>query len=214
MRSLSPRTVLPLAAALVALASPLVALPADAQAALSLGAPKDFEAAVRSLEVATGGKATKLRDLPLDQARSFAVEHSLAGRLLDANHATFKRAGVYLFRHERSYGMAGEKDQLGLVKTTDWRRVVLAVGTAGPNRQPSTEKIAAWLDALGKDERFDLDEIGTDYIAGQFDRTPKDPAAVARRCAEFAPELVAGRASTLELLAHEIATNRSLYLIW
>ena len=29
-----------------------------------------------------------------------------------------------------------------------------------------------------------------------------------------APDLVAGRASTLELLAHEIKANRTLYLIW
>jgi hypothetical protein len=214
MRSLSPRTVLQLAAALAALAAPLAARSADAKGAPSLGSPKDFEAAARSLEDAVGAKATKLHDLPLEQARSFAVEHRLAEKLLDANHATFRRAGVYLFRHERSFGMAGDKDQLGLVRTADWRTVLRRVGTAGPKGEPSNEKIAAWLEALAKEEPFDLDEIGTDYVAGQFARTPKDPAAVARRCAELAPELVAGRASTLELLAHEIEANRSLYLIW
>lgn len=216
MGSFSPRIVFPLAAALAALGAPLSAHAADTAPTPppALVAPKDFDAAVRALEAATGAKGAKLHDLPLAEARSFAVEGSLGEWLLHVNHATFRGAGVYLFRHERSYGMAGDKDQLALVKTADWRTVLRRVGTAGPKGTPSTEKVAAWLEALAKEEPFELLEIGSDYVAGRFERVPRDPAAVARRCAEFAPDLVAGRASTLSLLAQEIAVNRSLYLIW
>jgi hypothetical protein len=219
MRSLSPRHVAPLAAALVSLAIPLPAHPAEGaappgKAPIVLAAPKDFDSAVRALETATGASGQKLHELPLGEARSFAVEPSIAEQVLDGNHDSFRKAGIYLFRHERSFGMAGEKDQLGVMKTADWRAVVRRVGTAGPKKVPSSEAITAWLEALAKDEPFDLREIGSDYLAGRFERIPKDPAAVAKRCAEFAPDLVAGRASTLALLTEEIRVNRTLYLIW
>jgi hypothetical protein len=51
-------------------------------------------------------------------------------------------------------------------------------------------------------------------VAGTFERSPKDAASIARRSAEIAPDLVAGRASTLALLTEEIRVNRTLYLIW
>jgi hypothetical protein len=218
MGTTSPRTVVSIAVVLAVLGSPLPTRGAAdspaAKAPATLDAPKDFAAAVRSLEAATGAAGAKLHELPLDEARAFAVEPALAERILDANHAAFKRAGIYLFRHERSFGLAGDKDQLAVVRTADWKTVVERVGTAGPKGQPSSEKIAAWLEALAKEDPFELREIGSDYVAGRFERVPKDPAAMAKRCAEFAPDLVAGRASTLELLAREISANRSLYLIW
>jgi hypothetical protein len=211
-----------LAAALVALLAPAAARAGDPAPAakprtpIALAAPADFAAAATAVEQATGTKGEKLPfgDVPLAEGRSFAVEPGVAERLLEGSHVAFKKAGVYLFRYERSYGMAGEKDKLGLLKTGDHRAVVRRVGTGQPRSGVNSEKVVAWLDGLAKDEPFDLFEVGPDYVAGRFDQTPKDAAAVAKRCAEFAPELVAGRASTLDLLAAEIKSNRTLYLIW
>lgn len=215
MGTTSPRTAFSIAVVLAALGAPLSARGAEAtKAPAALDAPKDFEGAVRALEAATGVKGARLHDLPLEEARTFAVDTAVAERVLAANRLTFMRSGVYLLRHERSFGLPGDKDMLAVLKTTDWKTAVLRIGTAGPKGAPTTEKIAAFLEALAKEEPFELTEIGSDYIAGRFERAPKDPAAVARRCAEFAPDLVAGRASTLALLEKEIAVNRSLYLIW
>jgi hypothetical protein len=193
-----------------------VAKPAPKPGAIALAAPADLGAAIAAVEKATGAKADKLPfgDGSAAEGRSFEVETTLADRLLAGSHETFKRAGFYLFRYERSYGLAGDKDRLAVVGTADHRAVIRKVGTGRAHQGLTGEKVIAWLDALAKDEPFDLWEVGTDYVAGRFERAPKDPAAIARRCAEFAPELVAGRASTLDLLAHEIAANRTLYLIW
>jgi hypothetical protein len=181
-----------------------------------LNVPADFSAAAAAVEKATGAKGEKLPfgEIPLAEGRSFSLEPSVAERLLEGSHPTFHKAGFFLFRYERSFGMAGEKDRLGLLKTTDHRAVIRRVGTGQSAKGLTSEKVVTWLDALGKDEPFDLWEVGSDYVAGRFERTPKDPEAIAKRCAEFAPDLVAGRASTLELLAHEIKSNRTLYLIW
>lgn len=205
-----------LAAALLALA-PAPARAADPAAQpIVLSASAGLDAAAAAIERATGAKGEKLPfgDVPLAEGRSFAVEGHTAERLLDGSHAAFLKAGLFLFRYERSYGMAGDKDRLGLVKGTDLRAVIRRVGTGNGVKGLGSEKVVAWLDALAKDEPVDVREVGVDYVAGRFLRTPKDPAAIARRCADFAPDLVSGRASTLDLLAREIEVNRTLYLIW
>jgi hypothetical protein len=180
-----------------------------------LAAPADFAAAVAAVEKATGARAEKFPfgETPLGEGRSFSVDPQTAERLLDGSHLVFHQAGYFLFRYERSFGMPGEKDHLGLLRTADHRAVIRRVGT-GQSAKLTADKLVAWLDALGKDEPFDLREVGSDYVAGRFAQEPKDAEAIARRCAEFAPDLVAGRASTLDLLAHEIKANRTLYLIW
>jgi hypothetical protein len=184
----------------------------DAAAPIALASPRDFAAAVQAVEAAIGVKGEKLRvgSVPLEEGRSFAVEPRIAQRLLTGSHATFRKAGVYLFRYERSFGLAADKDQIALLKTADRSVVLRRVGTAGA----SGEKVVAWLDGLAKEEPFELSEIGVDYVAGRFERAPKDPMAVAKRCAELAPELIVGASSRIDLLANEIAANRTLYLIW
>jgi hypothetical protein len=213
--SLRIRTLSVVAGALLA---PAATRAADAPkgAPIVLAAPADFGSAAGAVEQATGVKGEKLPfgDVPLAEGRSFGVEAATAQRLLEGSHAVLKRAGFYLFRYERSYGMPGENDRLGLLKTADHRAVLRGVGTGQGHRGLDAQKVTDWLDALAKEEPFDLWEVGTDYVAGRFERVPKDPMAVAKRCAEFAPDLVAGRASTLDLLAAEIRTNRTLYLIW
>ncbi len=211
-----------LTAALLVAALPVVAgaAPQGSPAAgpVALGKPKGFDDAVAAIERATGttAEAVELRgnEVPLDEGRAFAVDGATAERLLSGSHAAFREAGLYLFRLERSFGIAGEKDPLVLLRTADRDAVVRRVGTSGTKSGPTTDAIVAWLDALAKEEPFELTEIGVDYLAGRFVRAPKDPAAIARRCVAIAPDLVAARASTLDLLVEEIRSMRTLYLIF
>jgi hypothetical protein len=216
------------AIALVACASsPAPATPAAGPAnagavrradAIALPAPGDFGAAVDAVERATGVKGEQIHaggpEIPRAKGRSFAVDARTAERLLAGSHATFRKAGFYLFRYQRSYGLAGEKDLIGVLPTSDPEVVIRQIGTAGSRRGVTPEQIIEWLRALAKDEPFELSEIGADYLAGRFDRAPKDPAAIARRSAAIAPDLVGYRANNLGLLAEEIRVNRTLYLIW
>ena len=207
-------------AAAALLAAPLVAhsSPPGAGGPIVLPRPASFDAAVAAIEAATGAKGEPVElgggAVPPGDGRAFAVDASTAERLLTGSHATFRGAGLYLFRLERSFGIAGEKDPLVLLRAVDRDAVVRRVGTSGPKIGATTDKIVAWLDALAKDEPFELTEIGVDYLAGRFARSPKDPTAIAKRCVEIAPDLVSARASTFDLLVEEIRTARTLYLIW
>lgn len=185
---------------------------------ISLAAPVSFAAAVAAVEKATGSKAVDLElkgnPLPAEEGRAFRVEGRLATRLIDGSHDAFLKSGLYLFRLERSFGMGGGVDLVALVKTTDRGALIRRVGPADPHGTLTSDQVAVWLAALEKDEPFTLNEIGVDFVAGHFKKAPADPAAVARRCAEIAPELVKGSATAIDYLTEEIKSNRTLYLIW
>ncbi|HEX9048966.1 MAG TPA: DUF4253 domain-containing protein [Anaeromyxobacter sp.] len=204
-----------LVAALALAAAPLAAGASDP---IALGKPKTFDDAVAALERATGAKGEPVelggKPVPPGEGRAFPVDGATAERLLSGSHASFRTAGLYLFRLERSFGIAGEKDPVVLLKTADRDAVVRRVGTSSAKTGATTESIVAWLDALAKDEPFELTEVGVDYLAGRFARAPKDPEAVARRCVAIAPDLVAARASTFGLLVEEIRSTHTLYLIF
>jgi hypothetical protein len=183
-----------------------------------LAAPKNLDAAVAAISKATGAKAEPLElggtPVAAAEGRSLTIDGKVATRLLEGSHATYLKAGLYLFRYERSFGMAGAHDHVALLATTDPSAVIRKIGTRDATTKHTTEQIVEWLAALDKEEPFFLNEIGEDFVAGLFKAVPKDPAAVARRCAEIAPELVKGSGSAIDLLTEEIKVNRTLYLIW
>ncbi|BDG02134.1 DUF4253 domain-containing protein [Anaeromyxobacter oryzae] len=214
--------VLALASApLVARAGPaLVAAPAaGADDAIVLPAPKDFAAAIAAVEAATGTEGEVIETeagikIPLSAGRAFALEPHVASRLLAGSHGPFRKAGIYLFRYERAYGLPGEKDRIGLMPTSDPDLVIRRMGTSGHRHGVTTEQIIQWLHALERDEAFELLEIGSDFVAGRFEREPKDPVALAHRAAKFAPDLVSGHSDPTAGLADLIGRKRTLFLIW
>lgn len=214
-----PRITVALAAAAALLAGPVAAAKTPKPGApITLPAPASFVAAVAAVEKATGSKATDLElkgnPLPAAEGRAFRMEGHTATLLVEGSHDAFLKAGFYLFRIERAFGMGGGQDIVALVPGTDRASLLRRVGTADPHQHLGPDQIAEWLAALDKDEPFALTEIGTDYVAGRFKAVPKDPAAVAKRCAEIAPELIKGSGSAIDLLTEEIRANRTLYLIW
>jgi Domain of unknown function (DUF4253) len=200
----------------VASAVAAVARAEEGAAPIVLAEPAGLDAAVGAIEAATGARATRLHgrtaSVPATEGRAFQLDTAVAKRLLEGSREPFRKAGLFLFRHERSFGLADEKDVVGVLVTRDWRAAVRRIGTAGVG--VTTDRIVAWLEALAKDEPFELTEVGLDYVAGRFERAPKNPAALARRIADFAPDLVRGHKEPITGLSDLIARERVLYLIW
>jgi len=185
---------------------------------IALETPKGLEGAIAAIEKATGARAEPIDavagEIPLSQGAAFAVDSRTAGRLVTGSHDAFRKAGLYLFRFERSFGLPGEKDRVGVLAAKDWVATIRRIGTSGPRHGVKTEQIVAWLRGIEKEEPFDLWEIGVDYVAGRFRRTPRDPVALAHRAAKIAPDLVVGHSDPTEGLADLMGRNRTLYLIW
>jgi hypothetical protein len=198
--------------------APAKAAAASPREALELGRPASLAASVVAIERATKTKGVRLHgrsaSVPVAEGRSFEVDARTAGRLLAGSHDSFRKAGLFLFRHERSFGVGDDKDQVAVLATTDWRVVVRRMGTAGAVRGVTSERIVEWLEALHAEEPFELTEVGIDYVAGRFESSPKDPSGVAKRIAEFAPDLVRGHKDPIAGLADLIGREKMLYLIW
>jgi hypothetical protein len=192
--------------------------PARVADPIVLRAPKSFAAAVAAVEKATGVQGevfeTAKSPVPLSEGRSFPLDSKTANRLLAGSHAVFRKAGFYLFRYERGFGLPGEHDHVGLLVTRDRDVVIRRMGTAEGRGGNTTEGLIEWLRQLEKDTPFEISEVGVDYVAGRFTRAPKDPEAMARRTIAIAPALLSGGDREVLLLAEEIRANRTLYLIW
>lgn len=183
-----------------------------------LAVPKGLEAAVAAIEKATGAKGEPIAAVagrvPLSQGRAFAVDSATAARLITGSHGPFRKAGLFLFRLERSFGLPGEKDRVAVLVAKDWQAAVRRIGTCGPSRGVKNDQVVAWLREFEKQEPFDLWEIGVDLVAGRFRREPRDPVALARRAAKVSPDLVVGHGDPIEGLSDLMGKNRTLYLIW
>jgi hypothetical protein len=212
-----------IAAALVLLAAPAVVVgsvpPAQVPDPIVLRGPKSFAAAVAAIEKATGVRAEPFEDAAgpasaTGEGRSFALDAKTANRLLAGSHAAFRKAGFYLFRYERGFGLPGEHDHVALLATRDPYAVIRRMRTAEGHGGATTAAVVGWLRQIEREAPFELSEIGVDYLAGRFFRAPKDPHAMAQRTVAIAPALLSGGEREVELLAEEIRANRTLYLIW
>lgn len=201
----------------LALSAPLPAR-AAVGGPIVLPAVTTLDAASAAIEKATGARPEELSldtgDVPLAEGRSFELAPAVAERLLAGSHAGLRKAGLFLFRYERGFGMDGGKDQVALLATSDADAVIRRVGTSGPRRGVTPEKVIAWLHAVAKDEPFALVEAAADELVIRFDRAPRDPLALARRATEIAPDLLAGGSVPIEALADEIRESGTLKLLW
>jgi hypothetical protein len=209
--------VAPLASAAGEAPPDVVVLPATGGVALPT--PKDLAGAVEVLERATGAKAEQIVTdagvkVPLAGGRAFAVDARTAEKILAGSHTSFRKAGLYLFRYERAYGIPGEKDRLAVVPTRDPDAVLRLMGTEGVAQGVTTEQIVAWLRAVNREEPLELLEIGSDFVSARFERAPKDPRALALRAVEFAPDLTGGHSDAIPGLTDLIGRHRTLFLIW
>jgi len=183
-----------------------------------LAKPASFDAGVAAIERATGVRPVGLHgrsaSVPQGEGRAFELDSRTATRLLDGSHDAYRKAGLFLFRQERSYGLADEKDVVAVLATADWRAVVRRMGTAGASRGITTDRIVEWLEDVSRADPFEITEVGVDYVAGRFVRAPKDPTALAHRIAEFAPDMVRGHKDPIAGLADLVGHERVLYLVW
>lgn len=182
--------------------------------------PADFASAVAYLEKRTGARAGPLvgygpedEEQPIPEGRSFDVEEAEADELLKDLHAPWKKAGLYLFRYDRSFGIGGQKDKVALLPTRDPYGILLKMGTNGTNYGKSTEDVIRFLRELEREVPFDLTEIGIDYVEGRFLESPRDPIGLAQRLYEFCPDIVE-QGVPMEDLPRILSHDRVLYLWW
>ena len=126
-----------------------------------------------------------------------------------------REVGWYLFRYVQHMGRGGRPDVMGLVPTGDKYQVIALLGTAGVDRDVSTEQIIRWLERVESQQPIRLDEIGLDFVAGKFTAPIDDPDQLARQMYEFCPDIVEHGIGSVSALSRELHKKPAdLYLWW
>jgi hypothetical protein len=184
--------------------------------------PADFPGAVRALETLAAAPASPVagRD-SLDEAVptpgfEVAVPAKRAESVLAAAAPLFAGRGFLLIRHDQTFGIGGEPEQLALFPSRDPYEVMALLGTNGANYEIGTGKIIAWLHALDEDHPFVITGIGYDHVEGRFYERPNpdEARALADRFYDFCPDIVDQGTGTTVALAAEIARTGRLYCWW
>ncbi len=200
---------------------------ADAELAVrppaGFAVPADYPGAVRALEQLAGAPAKPmvLEDDEMgtsDTTQAFAVPvHTRHARpLLVAAAPLFRARGFMLFRHDQTFGIGNEPEELVLYPRYDPWAAMRAVGTNGANYGIETDSVVNWLAALHRDHPFTVVGIGYDEVEGVFDHelTPRQATEIARRLYDFCPDVVTQGTETVKALEREIRSDRILYCWW
>lgn len=183
--------------------------------------PEDFAGAVRALEILAGESSAPLevQDAYTGTVkRSGGVEVRFAADRTDSmlvrTAPLFRSRGFLLFRHEHTFGIAGEPESVALYPRADEAEVMRFVGTNGDNHGIGTDSVVAWMERLRTRHPFVLIGIAHDAVEGRFTPAPdaRQAAALAQEFYAFCPDVVTQGVGTVPKLADEI--QRGILYCW
>lgn len=122
--------------------------------------------------------------------------------------------GWMAFVSAQSFGIAGQPDEVSVLKADGYADVLRVMGTNGWNYDIGPEQVIARLKLW--DQRFGivLRGAGFDWLEASFQREPPDLGAFAREVYEFCPDVVEQGTETTEALAAEMRRTQTVYLWW
>jgi ankyrin repeat protein len=170
----------------------------------------EFLAAIEEIAAACG-KQSHHKQMMAGMAFLIDVPDALAERIIAQRHVELLARGIYLFQ---TLTQGIWRTAIGLAPTPDWRQVVAAIGTSGPNDEIGSADVIAELESIARKQPFDLTTIAYDRLGGAFTTPIAAPLALAKRLYKLCPDIVDQGAETLEKLAESLEKSRSLWLWW
>lgn len=127
---------------------------------------------------------------------------------------TLSPMGYLAFLSERNFGIAGQNDELAILKTTDEYEILRVKHTNGYNYDIDSQEIIAKLKEW--DNRYQLEIIGADFdwFEAEFSTTPDNMIAFAKEVYDFCPDVVEQGTETVEKLAEEMKREQTIYCWW
>lgn len=141
-------------------------------------------------------------DVPADKASA----------LMDAIHRDYSAAMPFVI--EKNYGKEGKPDKVAVVASMDKFALVSALRTGGRKDAARTGEVVKALRAIDARAKIVITGAGRDFVQFTFLDEPRDWAALARLCAEAAPNILAYGAENLAQLEKEMRQLRGAILWW
>ncbi len=168
---------------------------------------KEYEAALVKLEKLCGSKRQ-----PFKQAEDGFTFHVHSDKQpsfdLKKVHMGFLKEGFYVFHPHP------ENEQTLAILPTDKLEDVIAVMETNGQGDLMPADVAAWMNELAKEQSIIVTGVGFDFLSGWFRKTISKPVQLAKRMAEFCPDIAEGFDGDMKALAEELKQSRKLFLWW
>lgn len=126
----------------------------------------------------------------------------------------FRAKGYTIFLLENHFGIDGQPDVLGVLKTGDEYTVLKQIGTDGINYNISNDSLIQIIEAF--DEKYSLELIGAsgDWCEFIINEPPKDWEQMAKDVYNICPDVVDQGTGSIRELGNEMRKTKRLYLWW
>lgn len=132
------------------------------------------------------------------------------GKLSD----TAVKSGCRIFRCKQSFGIGGRPDEIAIIRTKDQYDILRVMATDGANYGISTDAIIKKFKTWEKSFSFRINGAELDWVSAEFITMPKDMLAFAKEVYKFCPDVVEQGTGTVEALAGEMKSTKTLYMWW
>jgi ankyrin repeat protein len=119
----------------------------------------------------------------------------------------YLKKGVYLVN-------LSSQGTLIALPTTRWQDALAVVQTNGTNYGIGPGYVVEWMEALMREQPFELTTVAHDILAGEFLTEIEEPQALAHRMYEFCPDIVDQGTGSVEELADTLRENRTFFFWW
>lgn len=168
---------------------------------------KEYDAALVKLEKLCGSKRQ-----PFKQAEGGFTLHVHSDKQsafdLKKVHAGFLKEGFYVF-----HTMPENEQTVAVLPTDKLENVIATMQTNGQGDLMPAE-VAAWMKELAKEQSIIVTGVGFDFLSGWFTKAISKPAQLAKRMAEFCPDIAEGFEGDMKAMAEELRTSRKLFFWW
>lgn len=135
-------------------------------------------------------------------------------KVLEELHDPLKAKGYYLFVLERNYGIAGQKDMMAILKTTDQFEVLKHIETNGINYDIDNDSVVSIMRDLDKKYQFDLIGANGEWCEFTIKSEDVDWKKLAEDAYRVCPDLIDQGEGSLEDLVTSMQQTKRLYFWW
>lgn len=141
-------------------------------------------------------------------------ENSASYNLVLSLKDKFTSKGYSIFLLENNFGIKGELDMIGILKTTDKFEVLSIVHTDGINYDIDNDSLISIIRHL--DNKYSLDLIGAsgDWCEFVIKQEPDSWQALAQEAYKICPDIVEQGTGTVKALEDELKRTGTLYFWW
>lgn len=142
------------------------------------------------------------------------IQNGESEPLVDALSDSFRRSGHSLFVVDKNFGIDGQLDDVALVKDTNIANIIRMIGTDGANYGVSNDSVVSIFRSFSSRYPLRLVGVSGDWISLRVTGGMPNWDSLAKVVAEIAPDVVSQGPYSIDFIAKEMESSKTIYLWW